>query len=165
MTLYYRDDAVQVTSESIRAGGQRIYLDQVTPARDVKMVVQLGQAVPLHAGSSSKAFLAFMPRGEQEEYLSSQPLEALSELTITDPAALRAELDDIAASGYATSLGERVVGAASVAAPILGHDRSPVAVVSVGGPLERFGDEIDKVVPLLLGATGRLSSRLGHSAA
>ena len=106
-----------------------------------------------------------MPRGEQEEYLSSQPLEALSELTITDPAALRAELDDIAASGYATSLGERVVGAASVAAPILGHDRSPVAVVSVGGPLERFGDEIDKVVPLLLGATGRLSSRLGHSAA
>lgn len=150
---------------SIRAGWQRIYLDQVTPARDVKMVVQLGQAVPLHAGSSSKAFLAFLPRTEQEEYLSSQPLEALSDLTITDRGALRAELDEIAASGYATSLGERMAGTASTAAPILGHDRSPVAVVSVCGPLERFRDEIDDVVPLLLAATGRLSARLGYSAA
>jgi len=150
---------------SIRAGWQRIYLDQVTPARDVKMVVQLGQAVPLHAGSSSKAFLAFLPRAEQEEYLTSHPLEALSDLTITDGDALRAELDEIAASGYATSLGERMAGAASAAAPILGHDRTPVAVVSVCGPLERFRDEIDDVVPLLLAATGRLSSRLGYSAA
>src|SRR6185312_11246492 len=30
MTLYYRDDAVQVTSESIRAGGQVIALPDVT---------------------------------------------------------------------------------------------------------------------------------------
>ncbi|PZF98362.1 DUF6232 family protein [Micromonospora deserti] len=30
MTLYYRDDAVQVTSESIRAGGHRVAIAEVT---------------------------------------------------------------------------------------------------------------------------------------
>ena len=39
-------------------GVERIYVDQVTPSREVKMTVQVGASFPLHAGSSSKAFLA-----------------------------------------------------------------------------------------------------------
>ena len=150
---------------SLRTGWQRVYIDQVTPPRDVKMVVRLGQSVPLHAGASSKAFLAFLPADEQREYLDTQSLDALSPVTITDPKALRRELDAVAAAGYARSLGERLEGAASVAAPVFGHDGRPAAVVSVCGPRERFVEEVETVTPLLLAATARLSTRLGYKAA
>ena len=38
---------------SLRTGWERVYIDQVTPERDVKMMVQLGLRAPLHAGAST----------------------------------------------------------------------------------------------------------------
>lgn len=145
---------------SLRTGSTRVYVDQVTPDRDIKMVVQLGLQVPLHAGGSSKAFLAFLPDDEQEDYLA-RPLEKLTGKTVTSVRALRKELAEIRARGWAMSLGERMDGAGSVAAPILGHDGRPVAVISVCGPVERFRGEVEDVSALLVAATGTLSRQLG----
>lgn len=146
---------------SLRTGGMRVYIDQVTPDRDVKMVVQLGLRVPLHAGASSKAFLAFLDPEEQQEYLSGT-LERLTKITVTNARALRKELGEIRERGYASSFGERMEGAGSVAAPILGHDARPVAVVSVCGPVERFRPEADDAAKQLLDSTTRLSRQLGY---
>src|SRR5690606_9774820 len=66
----------ETTTLSIRVRDSRVYVDQVTPPRDVKMTVQIGAPFPLHAGSSSKAFLAFLSPEEQEAYLNSGPLPA-----------------------------------------------------------------------------------------
>lgn len=157
---------VRITNEtatvSIRTGWNRVYLDQVTPDREVKMTVQLGKAFPLHAGSSSKAFLAFLPDGEIDAYLSRE-LDALTDLTITDPEKLREELDDIRQRGYAVSLGERQAYAGSVAAPILDDERNPVAVMSVCGPVERFRSEIPETAAALVKEARSLSARLGHA--
>lgn len=146
---------------SVRSGWKRIYVDQVTPARDVKMVVQLGLQVPLHAGASSKAFLAFLEPEEQRAYLA-RPLEKLTPLTITSARALRKELAEIRARGYASSFGERMEGAGSVAAPVLGHDGLPAAVISVCGPVERFRGEAAAAAKLLVAACRTLSARLGY---
>jgi DNA-binding IclR family transcriptional regulator len=146
---------------SLRTGRTRVYVDQVTPDRDVKMVVQLGLQVPLHAGASSKAFLAFLDPEEQQGYLS-RPLDKLTRLTITSPRGLRKELGEIRQRGYATSFGERMEGAGSVAAPVVGHDGHPAAVISVCGPVERFRSEAEEAARVLLESTGRLSRQLGH---
>lgn len=145
---------------SIRTGWTRVYVDQVTPDRDVKMVVRLGLQVPLHAGASSKAFLAFLDPDEQEAYLA-RPLGRLTPRTITGARALRRQLKEIRERGYAGSFGERMEGAGSVAAPILGHDGRPAAVISVCGPVERFRDEAAGAADLLVAACGRLSRQLG----
>lgn len=145
---------------SLRTGNRRVYVDQATPDRDVKMVVQLGLQVPLHAGASSKAFLAFLDPEEQQRFLSGT-LERLTKITITNARTLRRELGEIRDRGYAASFGERMDGAGSVAAPILGHDGHPVAVISICGPVERFRGEADAASKLLLEATKRLSHRLG----
>ena len=150
---------------SIRSGGTRVYIDQVTPIRDVKMVVQLGTPFPLHAGASSKAFLAFLPRAEQDSYLAQRRLDKLTPLTITDAKALRAELESIRSSGYAQSFGERMAGAGAVAAPLFGYDDVPLAVISVCGPIERFRDEADDAARLLLEVTQRASARMGYRTA
>jgi DNA-binding IclR family transcriptional regulator len=138
-------------------------VDQITPAREVKMTVQLGHPYPLHAGGSSKAFLAHLSEEFIDDYLS-RPLEALGPLTITDPDVIRNDLARVRADGFASSLGERQEGAGSVAAPVFGHENDPVAVISVCGPVERFRAEIDDIAPILLESTRKLSRRLGWEA-
>jgi len=147
---------------SIRTGNERIYVDQVLPAREIVMTVSIGVPYPLHAGSSSKAFLAFISSADQDRYLDTD-MGQLTEKTITDKTAIVAELQQIKAQGFATSFGERQVGAASVAAPIFDHLGFPAAVISLSGPADRFKSEIDDCVPLLLAATARVSRRLGYN--
>ncbi|WP_433496476.1 IclR family transcriptional regulator [Sphaerimonospora sp. CA-214678] len=159
VTLSQRTD--ETATLSIRTGWTRIYVDQATPAREVIMSVSLGVPYPLHAGGSSKAFLAFLTEEEIENYLSRRPLEPLTGETIADVAELRGELAAIRERGWARSFGERMAGAASVAAPVFDHHGRPVAVISVCGPQERFRDEVDACVEALLDVTARLSGQMG----
>ena len=150
----------ETATMSIRSGWQRIYVEQVTPPLEVKMTVKLGVSHPLHAGSSSKAFLAFLPEAEQEAFFDSVELDAVTDATVTSVAKLRKELAQIRAQGYAVSLGERQAGAGSVAAPIMDGDE-PIAVISVCGPLERFRSEVDDAARLVLEETRAISALLG----
>ncbi|TDD35612.1 IclR family transcriptional regulator [Actinomadura sp. KC06] len=147
---------------SVRAGAQRVYVDQVTPDREVIMSVSLGVPFPLHAGASSKAFLAFLPGPEIDECLAAGRLSRLTDRTVVDRDALRAELAAIRRRGYARSFAERQSGAASVAAPVFDHHGVPAAVVSVCGPVERFRGEAEACAEALLAVTGRLSALMGH---
>lgn len=146
---------------SVRAGDMRVYVDQVTPRREVIMTVTLGISYPLHAGSSSKAFLAFLGQKEIERYLASS-LIAVTPMTETDPVRLRQQLLQIRRSGYAESAGERQAGAASVAAPILDSHDVPLAVISVCGPADRFLRSKDLMIDKLLELTRFLSAQAGH---
>jgi IclR family transcriptional regulator, acetate operon repressor len=147
---------------SIRVGDSRVYVDQVTPPRDVKMVIQLGRPFPLHAGASSKAMLAFMPERERDDYLRRQHLSALTAKTLTDADTLRKELAMIGERGYALSFGERDAGAGAVAAPVFGHEGDLVGVISVCGPIERFSAVADQAAQLLVNGVQQLSKRLGY---
>ena len=126
------------------------------------MTVQIGVPFPLHAGSSSKVFLAFLSSEEQDRYLSRGSLTALTENTLTNPHALRKELQRIREMGCATSDGERQPGSGSVAAPIFDQSEAVIAVMSVCGPAERMRDEREECGQLLLKATAELSRELGY---
>lgn len=145
---------------SVRTGDTRVYVEQVTPAREIIMSVSIGVPFPLHAGASSKAFLAFLPPDEVETYLAHK-LPKLTPATVTDARRLRRELKEIRAGGWAKSFEERQSGAASVAAPVFDHAGVPAAVVSVCGPVDRFRSEVDTCVDRLLAATARMSTQLG----
>ena len=145
---------------SIRTGDERIYVDQIRPSREIVMSVPIGIPYPLHAGASSKAFLAFLSQDAQSNYLSNK-LGAVTDKTIVDADSLRKDLDEIRERGFASSIGERQAGAASIAAPVFDHAGAPAAVISICGPANRFRDELDECVPLLLQATNRVSQRLG----
>jgi len=147
---------------SIRTGLSRVYVDQITPSREVIMSVTLGVPYPLHAGSSSKAFLAFLPQEELDAYFAAAPLTALTERTLVGEEELRKEIAAVRRRGYAKSSGERQPGSASVAAPVLDHHGRAAGVISVCGPLERFRGEAKAAAEALLEATARLSAQLGH---
>ncbi|MFE3448983.1 IclR family transcriptional regulator [Nonomuraea sp. NPDC059194] len=154
--------AGETATLSVRRGDTRLYVDQVVPDQELRMEVSLGIPYPLHAGSSSKAILAFLREEEVEGYLVRHKLDALTAKTITDPDKLRAELAAIRKKGYATSLGERQEGAASVAAPVLDHDGLVIAAVSVSGPSARFKPHMQGLAPAVVEAASRLSAQLGY---
>jgi IclR family acetate operon transcriptional repressor len=156
------DQTGETATFSLRNGWSRMYVDQVTPDREIKMSVAIGKSFPLHAGSSSKSFLAFLPAHEQERYFEERELTALTGTTIVDADLLRTELAAVRARGYAVSLEERQAGAASVAAPVLDRHGLPIAALSVCGPVERFRDQLDVVPPLLLRTCNELSRLSGY---
>jgi len=146
---------------SIRSGFERLYVDQVVPNREIVMSVAIGITHPLHAGSSSKAFLAWLPEAEILQFLRRK-LKPVTPQTITDPAKIMNELRLIRNRGYSQSVGERQSGSASVAAPIFDRMGSPIAVISVCGPAVRFKSELSQCVPALLDSAARLSKRMGY---
>lgn len=146
---------------SIRFGDERVYVDQVNPSRDVQMVVSLGKPFPLHAGASSRTFLAFLPPVEQERYLTSGPLEAVTDQTMVDPDQIRADLARIRELGLARSIGESDPGTVAAAAPIFDRD-GLCAVMSVCGPRERLEANLDAAAAKLRELAKRTSARLGH---
>ena len=156
---------VKLTGEtatlSIRNGWTRVYIDQMTPPREVKMSVRLGVPFPLHAGGSSKAFLAFLPDEEIDRYLAQPDLAGLTPDTLTDPVELREEIARIRTVGYAISFGERQSGAASVAAPVLDRRGAPIAVLSVSGPIERYRPHVNVAAKHLTTETRKLSQLMG----
>ena len=156
------DRTGETATFSLRNGWTRMYVDQVTPDREIKMSVAIGKTYPLHAGSSSKSFLAFLPMEEQERYLRERELTQMTGSTIVDPEQLRTELALVRDRGYAVSLQERQAGAASIAAPILDRDGRPIAAISICGPVERFREQLDAVPSILLQTCATLSRLLGY---
>ena len=158
VTLSARSE--ETATMSLRTGWQRMYVDQILPPQDIKMVVPIGRLFPLNAGASSKAFLAFLPAAERERFFAEHPqLPTLTERTVVDERALRAELEEVRVAGYASSQGERQQGAASVAAPIFDSRGVPTAVISVCGPIERFAARRQDAARLLLKETMLLSQQ------
>jgi IclR family acetate operon transcriptional repressor len=151
----------ETTTVSALVPGARVYLDQVVGRSEISMTVEVGRRFPLHAGSSSTAILAFLPEQAQEAVVRGR-LERLTDLTVSDPDALRARLAEVRRDGHAHSDGERQRGAGSVAAPVFGVDGTVVGAISVCGPVDRVDDAARaRFVPLLTEAADDISRALG----
>lgn len=113
-----------------------VCLDRVETLQPLRLSMVPGRQLPLHAGASQKALLAFMPPAEVDRLLE-RPLERLCRRTVTDPRKLRAELEQTRLQGYAASYEETNIGAWGVAVPVLG-DGGVVCAVGVAGPSPRL---------------------------
>jgi DNA-binding IclR family transcriptional regulator len=131
-----RDATSETVALTLVDGWTQSFVAQVESRHEIRQTVGIGQRLPLHFGGSGKAALANLPPDELEAYLA-QP-------QFTGPEGraqarrLQAELIEVRERGYARSAGERVPGAASVAAPVRNHLGEVVGCLSVSGPAARF---------------------------
>ena len=158
------------------AAGETALLTVLTPERDrgvclervetpqpLRLSVQPGRQLPLHAGASQKALLAFMPE-EEIERLIAAPLDRFCQSTITDPRALRRELKAIRARGWASSYEETNVGVWGIAVPVL-SESDVVCAVGIAGPSPRLSVErVRRDVGLVHEAAAAIGRAIGHSA-
>ncbi|UYM04636.1 IclR family transcriptional regulator [Solicola gregarius] len=135
---------------------QRVVVDQVESHQQLRRTyTEIGVPIELVHGAPGKAILAFLPPAAQDRCLEA-PIEAVTEATITDPDALRAELAVARECGWAGSSSERTPGIRSVAAPVFDHTGSVVGSLGVSVPQVRMSDERAKE----LGERSRDTARL-----
>lgn len=114
-----------------------ICLERVESPQSLRLSVEPGRHLPLHAGAQQKALLAFLPAVEAERVISG-PLEKLCKSTIDDPDRLRKELQTIRRKGWARSFEETNIGVWGVAMTLLDELGFAVASVGIAGPRARL---------------------------
>jgi len=127
-----------------------IYLDKVESRQAVRMHSQIGNASPCYCTGVGKAALAALPPAEARARIARIGFVRHTDNTITDAAALEAEVARIRTSGIAYDREEHEPGIHCVAAPLWSHDRSFAAGISVTAPsyripleqLARWEDEV-----------------------
>jgi DNA-binding IclR family transcriptional regulator len=112
-----------------------VYVDQVE-APQVMSPNWLGRSVALHATSSGKAFLAWLPPEEREALIPAR-LKRFTATTITTRRELEGELDAVRRDGYSICVGELEETLYGASAAVLNERERPVAIVSVWGPEHR----------------------------
>lgn len=154
-------DTWETVALSALVGEEHVFVDQLVSPQEVRLTVELGRPLPLYAGASGRAILAFLPEDARETLLA-RPLERLAAGTVVDPAGLRTLLATVRETGTASSRSERQAGVASVAAPVF--DTHGVAgALSVCGPEYRFDEaRLERYRPLLISAAAELSGELGR---
>ncbi|WP_252539098.1 IclR family transcriptional regulator [Streptomyces sp. RO-S4] len=116
-----------------RHAADAVYLELSEPAREYRMSTRPGHRSPLHACGVGLAMLSAMPDGESAAVVDAPDLEARTHSTLTDPAALRAELARAALCGYAVDDEYDEPDVRSVAAPVLDAESRPVGAIGVAG--------------------------------
>ncbi|MGN6796321.1 MAG: IclR family transcriptional regulator [Streptosporangiaceae bacterium] len=128
----------EAASLALASRSELVYVDEVTPP-SVLTVNWLARPVPLHATSTGKAWLAWLPEPEARGVLGPA-LEGFTDATVTDVERLFYEFAEIRRHGYAVSAGELEPALFGVSAPVLSRGSAlpePRAVFSIWGPAAR----------------------------
>lgn len=116
-----------------------LVLDEVKSAHLLGVNQFIGSRLPIHATSTGKALLAFLPEDELEIVLQ-QKLATITPQTLTSETQLRPVLTTIRQQGYATAMSELEIGLMATAAPIFNYEGEPIAALSIVGPSVRVDE-------------------------
>jgi IclR family pca regulon transcriptional regulator len=130
----------------------------------MSITLNTGSRLPAYPTSMGRVLLAALAPAALEAYLARVHLAPLTPQTITDAAALRAELDRVRAQGWALVDGERERGVRSAAAPVRGGDGDVLAALNVSVNAARIdvADLADRVVPALVDTAAAISQDVAH---
>lgn len=138
--LNWSDALATQSGESVRIGtlhaNQVLIVHHVFRPDDSRQALDVGDFLPAHATSLGKALLAHHQYLAPE--LSSDGLRALTRFTITDPYALRNELQVVRERGWSADVEELITGWASISAPIQDRRGVVVGAIGISGSLERL---------------------------
>ena len=119
-------------------GAEIIYLDRVETASPLRVNLQPGSRVPAHCSASGKPLLAHMAPAQYTRLAGQLLLTRFTARTITDQAALAAELARIRDCGYSVDDEEYLEGLVCVAVPVADEQQRVWATVAVHGPAARM---------------------------
>lgn len=141
---------------------QIMYVFHLESSHAIRMRSDIGVRKPMVCTAEGQAILAFMPEEERQPILD-QPIGKRTSHTITDPAKLRAKIDEVRLQGYSLEDQESEVGMRSLAAPIFNADRHVVASVAIAGPVVRMTDDIlPSLAEYVVDTAFKISHRLGY---
>lgn len=156
------DSLGETVNIAVADGGIAINISQAVGSASITAQNWTGRRTPLHATSSGKVLLAYMPPAQRRDMLRDS-LEEYTPRTTTAPDELTAELSRIADDGFAACFEEFELGLHAVAVPIYGDGGSVIAAMSASGPSYRLSRQrIRQIIGPMRDAAMELSAQLGH---
>jgi IclR family KDG regulon transcriptional repressor len=118
---------------TVISGWESVCVERIEADKRIKMTLDRGASLPLHAGASSKILLAYQENKFIQKLTKEIGLPRLTSNTITETHLLENELKTIRERGFAISDQEADPGVAAIAAPVFDERLKLLAGMSVVG--------------------------------
>jgi DNA-binding IclR family transcriptional regulator len=134
-----RDETRESAYLSLRQNHQIILSAIVTSPQALRVaMLYVGYDGANHAMALGKAILAHCEERDVLDYLKSMGMPRFTTQTLTEPAALLAELVEVRERGYGLDLGEVAEDVCCIAAPIFNANNRVVAALGIALPASRY---------------------------
>jgi DNA-binding IclR family transcriptional regulator len=151
----------EATILSVRDGIHHLTVNKVDGPQTFRVTSDPGFLGALHTTSVGKALVAFAEDADRERLLEELPLDPLTNVSITDRGAFRAEIDKVRRQGFAVMDEENELGMRAVAVPVFNSQGVAFASLATAVPVFRLSmDALVAHVPLLQEAAAELAARL-----
>ncbi len=136
-----RDDLGETIGLVVYILGERALLDLAQGRESWGPYYQTWLTTPLHGSASGKLLLMTLSRDERARLLGRGPYPAHTPYTLTDPAAMDADLKRSLARGYVVARDDAYVGLTALGAPVLTPGGGLIAGLVLSGRTAEFSDE------------------------
>ncbi|MEJ0048127.1 MAG: IclR family transcriptional regulator [Rhodospirillales bacterium] len=150
----------ETVSLMVRAFDHAVFIDGVETRRPGTYRIEIGALRPLHPIAAGRLMLAHDPDEAIAAYIARHtPLVVPGPEGVLAPQALWDEIARTRAEGYARSLRQGPLPMLAVAFPIRDAEGGLHGALSVGGPRERFANELELKLPAMKAIAAELSRR------
>ncbi|GII00738.1 IclR family transcriptional regulator [Planobispora takensis] len=149
-------------SVAVLDGEDVVYVSRVATTRIMRVTINIGTRFPAHCTSMGRVLLAWLPPEELDAYLERAELRAFTSKTVTEPAALRAELAKVRSQGWSMVDQELEEGLRSIAVPLRERSGRVAAAMNVSSHASRTTAESARrdLLPHLLATAARVEADL-----
>ncbi len=155
-----RDEVGESVHLYVRDDDTRICIAAVEGRHELRPFIQLGRPLPLRVGAAGKLLLAFADEEVQRTELR-RALKDESTLPNAPGRRLSEQLDEIRATRWATSVGEREQGVSAAATAVVDSGDRVVAALCISAPTTRLGpDGFEEMREPLVGCAGEVNALL-----
>ncbi len=144
----------------VAEGRKAILLEHYESPSPVQIEMPRVAWAPLHTTPSGKVLMAYMDQRLLDEYLA-QGLESITRFTVTEPEALRKQLDHVRRDGWSLVENELIEGYSAIAAPVFDWNGRAIATLAITVPTARFPQSVrKKYIGLLVESADVVSRKL-----
>jgi IclR family transcriptional regulator, pca regulon regulatory protein len=155
-------------SMAVLDGTEILFIDRVRSFRRAQLNadhgLRAGSRLPAYCTAMGKILLAHLPEREQRERIAEMTRARRAPNTITGKQALRDELANVRAEGFAINDQELAPELHSIAAPVRNEAREVLAAINISAHSSMISLEelVDHLGPHLISTADRISARLGY---
>jgi IclR family pca regulon transcriptional regulator len=134
LTKNHLEELARSTSDSaalcVLDGVEIVYVARTSVRTLLRLEAHVGSRFPAHATSTGRILLAGVSGERLQRYFANANLEALTERTVTDPAKLRALIEECRRCGYSAIEDELAYGVIALAVPVFDQTGRVVAALN-----------------------------------